>query len=155
MLTSFAKAHAAALQLDPDLAIQPAGIHPSFHVDENGQLLVELVAQWIQTPKTDDRRRVEIGGVALRAGTTAIFAADGRVRYIATRPLPGSHLGNDTQREVADRRVDGFRQYAAALDARDPLQLWSDRTYADQRMIRRANFTFTHHGLGSWGSRRG
>jgi len=152
-LTGFAKKHASALQLDPRLPIQTAGIHPSFHVDENGQLLVELVAQWIQTPPAGDPQRVEIGGVALRAGTTAVFAADGRVRYIATRPLPGRHLRNDTQREVAGRRVDGFRQYAAALDALDPLQLWSDKTYADERMLRRASFAFTHHGLASRRSR--
>jgi hypothetical protein len=154
VLADFAAAHAEALQLDPDLPIQPVGIHPSFHVDENGQLLVELVAQWIQTPAEQDAQRVEIGGVALRAGTTAVFAADGRVRYIAARPLPGKHLRNDTHRETAERRVDGFRHYAAALDARDPLQPWSGPTYADQRMLRRASFAFTHSGLASWRSHR-
>jgi hypothetical protein len=154
VLADFAVAHAEALQLDPDLPIQPVGIHPSFHVDENGQLLVELVAQWIQTPAEQDAQRVEIGGVALRAGTTAVFAADGRVRYIAARPLPGKHLRNDTHRETAERRVDGFRHYAAALDARDPLQPWSGPTYADQRMLRRASFAFTHSGLASWRSHR-
>jgi hypothetical protein len=81
VLTEFAKAHAAALQLDPDLPIQPAGIHPSFHVDENGQLLVELVVQWTQTPPAEDSRRVEIGGVALRA------RHDGGVRGGRAGPL--------------------------------------------------------------------
>ena len=50
LLAEFAKANAAALQLDPAVKIALKGFHPSFHVDENGQLLVELIAQWAQTP---------------------------------------------------------------------------------------------------------
>ena len=64
-------------------------MHPSFHVNEDGQLLVELVAQWVQTPSIGDARRVENGGTVLRGGTTAIFGADGRVRCIADQSAAG------------------------------------------------------------------
>ena len=114
-LHQFALDHPRALQLDPDpnLPIQVLGFHPSFHVDENGQLLAELVAQWLQTPPEGDKRRIEIGGVVMRAGTTAVFSSDGRVRYVAAKPLPGSHLGH-TDQDVAQRREASFKSYAAA-----------------------------------------
>jgi hypothetical protein len=149
-LTEFGYHHANALQLDPDLPIRVVGIHPSFHVDENGQLVVELVAQWTQTPPPGHEQRVEIGGTVLRAGTTAVFSVDGRVRYIATRPLPGKHLSNDTQTELADRRVAGFHAYADALDACDPLPLWSGPQYVHRRMAERASFAAAHRGLSTW-----
>jgi hypothetical protein len=151
-LAQFGKVHAKALQLDPDddMGVEVVGIHPSFHVDENGQLAVELVAQWRQTPRPGDGRRVEVGGTVLRAGTTAVFSVDGRIRYIATRPLPGPHLSNDAQQELADRRVAGFKAYAGALDARDPLPLWSPQQYYDRRMAERASFAAAHRGLSTW-----
>ena len=149
-LERFARENAAALQLDPDLKISVKGFHPSFHVDENGQLLVELVAQWAQTPKSGDPRRIEIGGVVLRAGTTAVFASDGTVRYVAAKPLPGSHLTNDTQRESAQRRADEFARYAGALDDRDPALAWSNDKAVRQRMAKRANFAAAHRERPTW-----
>jgi hypothetical protein len=145
-LHDFAMQHAAALQLDPTLPdnLKLQGFHPSFHLDENGKLLVELVAQWVQTPPPGDERRLEIGGVVLRAGTTAIFAADGSVRYIAARPLPGPHLTYETHRAVAAQRVAQFQGYAADLDARDALQPWSDEKYYANRMARRAKAAAAH-----------
>jgi hypothetical protein len=119
-------------------------MHPSFHTDENGQLLVELVAQWTQTPPEGHPARVEDGGVCLRAGTTAVFGADGRVRYVATRPLPGPHLkDNETQKEVALGRVADFHAYVAALDADDALPIWTVGGH-DQRMAQRARFSAAH-----------
>lgn len=146
-LHQFATAHAPALQLDPGLPITVAGMHPSFHIDENGQLLVELVAQLTQSPTPGDPRHVAAGGVRLRAGTTVVFSSDGRVRYVATRPLPGPHLlGNAAQQELALSRVEGFHSYIAALDARDPLALWSDRRRHARRMKERASFAAAHLG---------
>jgi hypothetical protein len=148
-LHAFATAYAAGLQLDPDLPIQVAGFHPSFHVDENGQLVVELVAQWTQKPPRDHLRRVEAGGLELRGGTTAVFGADGRVRYVAARPLPGPHL-SDSQRELAEHRVAGFRAYVDALDAEDALAVWSGSSYDNHRMETRASFAAAHRGRRSW-----
>ena len=149
-LHAFAQSNAMHLQLDPTLPIELQGMHPSFHVDENGQLLVELIAQWVQTPPPGDPRRVEEGGVVLRAGTTAVFAADGSVRYVSARPLPGSHLAYQAQSEAAEQRVQGFARYVAALDERDATQLWADDNYAGQRMVRRARLAAAHLARPSW-----
>jgi hypothetical protein len=151
-LKQFASKYAAALQLDPTLPdnVRLKGFHPSFHVDENGQLLVELVAQWVQTPPEGDERRIEIGGVVLRAGTTVVFAADGSVRYIAARPLPGPHLVYEAHRAVAARRVEEFQRYVSELDALDALQPWSDAKYYAERMSRRAKLSAVHLARPSW-----
>jgi hypothetical protein len=151
-LHDFAMANAPALQLDPNKKIQVEGFHPSFHIDENGQLLVELVARWVQTYEPKDPQRVEIGGVVLRAGTTAVFAADGTVRYVTARPLPGAHLAYETHRELAESRVESFRAYVADLDDRDPLRIWGDARYSAQRMARRATLAAAHREHPSWRS---
>ncbi len=151
-LHEFAMANAAALQLDPDLSknLHLAGFHPSFHTDENGQLRIELVAQWMQTPPDGDPRRLEIGGVVLRAGTTAVFDSDGKVRYIAARPLPGPHLTYETHKAVAEQRVEEFKRYVGALDERDALQPWSGEGYDATRMRRRAKLSAAHLARPSW-----
>jgi hypothetical protein len=148
-LHDFAMVNAVALHLDPTHEIQIKGFHPSFHVGENGQLLVELVAQFVQTPKAGDPRRVEAGGVVLRGGTTAVFAADGSVRYIASRPLPGSHL-EKSQMELAMAREKDFLEYVGDLDQQDALQMWSKPGYADSRMSRRADLGASHRSRRSW-----
>lgn len=151
-LLDFARDHAAGLQLNPDLVdgnTALAGFHPSFHVDENGQLKVELVAQWIQTPPPGHPDRQEAGGVVLRAGTTAVFAADGSIRYIIAKPLPARlnrKLRYDSQQELAEQRVQGFHDYVDALDRQDPLGIWGDQKYYDVRMAQRARLTATHLG---------
>jgi hypothetical protein len=145
----FARKYAKHLQLDPKLDIQIKGFHPSFHVGENGQLVVELIAQFVQTPKVGDGGRVEAGGVVLRGGTTAVFAADGSVRYIASRPLPGSHL-TPSQLEIAKARVKDFLDYVGDLDQQDALQIWSGSGYAASRMSRRADLGASHRARRSW-----
>jgi hypothetical protein len=149
-LHEFALENAQHLQLDPNIAIHLAGFHPSFHVDENGQLLVELVAQWVQTPPPNDPGRVEEGGVVMRAGTTAIFGADGKVRYIASRPLPGDHLRYPSQREVAGERARSFVSYVRALDRADPMQPWSASDYEAARMSMRASLAAAHRTNRRW-----
>ena len=150
LLAEFAKANAAALQLDPAVKIALKGFHPSFHVDENGQLLVELIAQWAQTPRRGDANRVEIGGEVLRAGTTVVFASDGSIRYVAAKPLPGPHLTNETQQEAAAARVAEFQRYAGALDERDAGLTWmTDRDVA-RRMTVRASFAAAHRARPTW-----
>jgi hypothetical protein len=149
-LRKFAREHAMDLQLDKDLlphSTELAGFHPSFHVDENGQLKVELVAQWVQTPPAGHVDRVEGGGVVLRAGTTVVFASDGTVRYVIAKPLPSRSdpkLQYPSQQELAERRVQDFHDYVAALDEQDPLQVWADESYRNQRMRHRARLNAAH-----------
>ena len=149
-LIDYARTNAAALQFDETLLanIRLEGAHPSFHVDENGQLKVELVVQWTQTPPKGDPRRIEEGGAVLRAGTTAVFAADGTVRYICAKPLPAASLHLAAQRDLAERRVQEFRAYVTGLDGRDSLQVWSDDSYRSLRMNHRARLTATHLSTG-------
>jgi hypothetical protein len=155
-LQRFARTNARALQLDPNPArpIQLAGIHPSFHVDENGQLLVELVAQWVQTYRESDPDRVELGGVPLRAGTTAIFSSDGTVRYIAAKPLPGAHLAT-THQELAESRVAEFRSFVDDLDQRDAVQAWANDAFVARRMAHHSNFAAAHRARRAWRPTRG
>ena len=150
-LYEFAIANAQHLQLDPDLQdhTELAGFHPSFHVDENGQLKVELVAQWIQTPPPGHPARVEAGGVVLRAGTTAVFAADGTVRYVIAKPLPSENLRYASQRALAEQRVEDFQQYVGALDRQDANRVWGNEKYERHRMTHRARLTATHLGHSS------
>jgi hypothetical protein len=143
-LHEFAVRNALALQLDPGAPIELEGFHPSFHSDENGQLLVEMVAQWVQTYPEGDERRVELGGTVLRAGTTAVFGSDGTVRYVAAKPLPGPHLTFETHRETAEARVAAFKAYVDELDADDARLAWAGPEYARQRMVRRAALAAAH-----------
>lgn len=158
-LFDFAQENAVDLQLNPDLVskhTELAGFHPSFRVDESGQLKVELVAQWIQTPPPGHPDRQEEGGVVLRAGTTAVFAADGTVRYVVAKPLPSLEkrtLRYDSQQELAERRVQIFRDYVAALDQQDSFKVWGDENYEQSRMTSRARLTATHLAQ-HWGRRR-
>ncbi|MFQ6170680.1 hypothetical protein ACK8HX_03665 [Oryzobacter sp. R7] len=160
-LRDFARQHAVELQLDPalmDRHTELAGFHPSFHVDENGQLKVELVAQWVQAPPPGHPDRVEEGGVVLRAGTTAVFASDGTVRYVIAKPLPwrASGIRRPTgQEDLAEAREQGFRDYVAALDQQDPLQVWSDDRYRERRMRQRAKLTGAHVAQQGWRGGRG
>jgi hypothetical protein len=155
-LYDFAIANAQNLQLAQDLIedhTELAGFHPSFHVDENGQLKVELVAQWIQTPPPGHPSRVEEGGVVLRAGTTAVFTSDGTVRYVIAKPLPAGHLRYGSQHALAQRRVQGFHEYVAALDGQDANGIWGDENYERLRMTHRARLTATHLGQSTRGRR--
>jgi hypothetical protein len=144
-LVNFAREHATALQFDSSMAehIRLEGSHSSYYIDENGQLKVELVVQWTQTPPRGDPRRVEVGGVLLRAGTTAVFASDGTVRYVHAKPLPAANL-HASQNEVGEKRKQEFDDYVRALDAQDPVQLWADEEYEQNRMMVRRRLTAAH-----------
>jgi hypothetical protein len=89
--------------------------------------------------------------VVLRAGTTAVFASDGTVRYIATRPLPGPHLEYASQRDLAAQRAAEFRSYVDELDAQDAVTLWCSKADLDHRMAGRATFAAAHRALPTWG----
>ncbi len=144
VLKDYARRNAQFLQLHGDLESSVQGFHPTFRVDEDGQLQVELVAQWVQTPPEGDPRHVQDGGVVLRAGTTAVFANDGTVRYVIAKPLPGSPGLSPTQQQIAQSREDAFHDYVAALDDEDALLAWCDERYQAQRMVKRASMNAAH-----------
>jgi hypothetical protein len=144
VLDAYARDNARFLQLHDNLEPAVQGFHPTFRFDEEGQLQAELVAQWVQTPPEGDPRRVEDGGVVLRAGTTAVFAHDGTVRYVIAKPLPSSPSLTHSQQDIAQSRADAFHDYVAALDDEDPLLAWTDEHYQAERMLKRASMNAAH-----------
>ena len=135
-LHRYAEANKAALMLRADLPIQVQGFHSVFRVAPSGQLLIELVAQFLQTDRT---MTAEFGGIPLRGGTTVVASADGTIRYIITKPLLADSA------ELKSRLV-RQRRYLAMSDAMDPESTYeSDDDFA-KRAVRRADFARLHAG---------
>jgi hypothetical protein len=135
-LHKYASSYRVDLMLRPDLDIQVQGFHTVFRVAPSGQLLIELVAQFLQTDKS---RTAEFGGIPLRGGTTVVASADGTIRYVIPKPLlPGS--------PELEARLTRQRTYLSIADALDPESTYeSDDDYAD-RARRRADLSRLHAG---------
>lgn len=135
-LHRYADANRAALFLRTDLPIQVQGFHSVFRVAPSGQLLIELVAQFLQTDKsmTD-----AFGGIPLRGGTTVIASADGTIRYVITKPL----LPNSDE---LNSRLARQRRYLAIADAMDPESTYESDEAFMTRAKRRADFARLHAG---------
>jgi hypothetical protein len=140
---TYATANAARLGLDPTRPIAVHGFRSVLRVASNGQLLVELVAMFVQT---DESKATELGGIPLRGGTTVIAAEDGTVRYVIAKPLGSKRLSAEFQRD-ANRRLERQRQFVADSDLRDPNMAWKGRNYVADRMRRRAKFSSIHGGV--------
>lgn len=133
-LHEYADVNREALLLRADLPVQVQGFHSVFRVAPSGQLLIELVAQFLQTD-----RSVEFGGIPLRGGTTVVASADGTIRYIIPKPLlPDS--------DELKARLERQRRYLAMADAVDPESTYeSDASFA-KRALRRADLSRLHAG---------
>jgi hypothetical protein len=134
------------LHLVPNMPIQILGFHPVFRVSTDGRLLVELVVQFVQKVLNSE---AQYGGIPLRGGTTLVAAADGRVKYVISKPLPGGRgrSSADQEREAAavsrERRQRDFLQLA---DMADPMMpYYSERDHA-RRMELRMSFASLHQG---------
>jgi hypothetical protein len=82
-LTGWAKEHRDRLRLDPALPVALRGFHPVHRIAAGGELLVEMVAHFVQTRKTAD----DLGGLKYRAGVTLIANIDGQLRYVIQKPF--------------------------------------------------------------------
>jgi hypothetical protein len=146
-LLAYAKQNAEKLGLDPSphRTITVQGFHPSFRVGPNGQLLIELVAQFTQA---DDSFTGEFGGLPLRGGTTVVAAADKRVRYVIAKPLPSPSLSPDRML-AAQERLERQRAFIRLCDANDPRLTWSCETdnYEATRMAARKSFKALDQGV--------
>ena len=80
-LHKYAMENAEDLGLDDKVPIQVEGFHSVFRVGQDGQLVIEVVAQYGQQ---DDSKRKELGGLPFRGGTTSSPATAG-VRYVIAR----------------------------------------------------------------------
>jgi hypothetical protein len=146
-LRDYAQANAAALFLRPGHPIFVYGFNAVFRTSPNGRLLIELVAQFVQTDETSNVD-VLLGGIKVRGGTTIVVGADGLVRYAIAKPLPGDHLTGSLKAE-APLRVARQAQFVAQLDARDPLIPYMTGEALKTRMLARMSLRALHAGAGS------
>jgi hypothetical protein len=84
-LTAWAKDNRARLRLHPTLSVSARGFHPVHRIAPGGELLVEMVAHFIQTQKRIEDE--DLGGLKYRAGVTLIANIDGHIRYIINKPF--------------------------------------------------------------------
>jgi hypothetical protein len=131
------------LSEDPTIKIEVHGFHPVFRVAPNGQLLIELVAQFAQT----DRSKVtELGGLPLRGGTTLVASANGKIRYVISKPLPSANLEPGKQKE-AQARLERQRTYLKLTDLADPKLSYASQQQIANRMRLRMNLASLHQGV--------
>ncbi|OGO53967.1 MAG: hypothetical protein A2V85_00095 [Chloroflexi bacterium RBG_16_72_14] len=135
-----AEEQVASLQLEPDLPVKVQGFHPLFRVGSGGRVRVDIVAQFVQTrPQTAHERR-QLGGLALRGGTTVVISEDGSIRYITAKPVPG-------EAPDAVRPLDRLRAFVDETDARDPSCAWLSEDAFRRRMVARSSFRAVHRGI--------
>ena len=82
-LTAWAKDNRARLKLDPAFPVALRGFHPVHRIASSGELLVEMVAHFVQTQKLAE----DLGGLKYRAGVTMIANIDGQLRYVIDKPF--------------------------------------------------------------------
>ena len=132
-LTSWAQKNAAVLGLEAKHKPALDGFHTIFRFAPDGQLLVELIAQFTQTDEKAAKDPA-YGGVPFRGGATVIAAANGQVRYVVSKPL---------SEERRQRQLD----YVGQLDRTDAALAWTDEEYEATRMRARTSFAALHRGL--------
>jgi hypothetical protein len=82
-LTNWAKGNRDRLRLDRQLPVALRGFHPVHRIAASGELLVEMVAHFVQTQRIPD----DLGGLQYRAGVTLIANIDGHIRYVIQKPF--------------------------------------------------------------------
>jgi hypothetical protein len=144
-LVNYAKANHEAFRLTGNATPYISDFDAVFRTAPNGGLLVELVVQFVETDKaTEDDP--EWGGVPLRGGSTVILGIDGTVRYVITKPLPGTHLKKPTSQTKADARKTAQVEFVRALDAADPQLSYLGREAYANRMKARMSLRALHEG---------
>lgn len=116
-LTNWAKENRDRLGLAPDLAVALRGFHSVHRTASSGELLVEMVAHFVQTQRGSE----DLGGLKYRAGLTLVASIDGRIRYLVRKPFHSERL---------DRLHGWVRQFDEAIGAG-----WSDDTRDPDRML--------------------
>jgi hypothetical protein len=150
-LHQYAARNAAKLGLSPDRKISVRGFHPAFRVGSDGQLLIEIVAQFAQRANKDEVERKhgrgKLGGVPLRGGTTVIASAEGKIRYVISKPLTSPKLRAD-QRKHASERLERQLNFVSQCDSADPRLPWDHSSkYYSKRIALAMNFAAIHRGI--------
>lgn len=145
-LHEYATANAPGLMLKPGVPIQVAGFNAVFRTAPSGGLLIELVAQFVQTDPEGGGVDALLGGIQLRGGTTIVVNAEGLVRYAIAKPLPGGHLDGKMAAEAA-ARPGQQADFVASIDARDPLYPYMTEEQSSERMRARMSLRSLHSGM--------
>lgn len=121
-LRRWAGRNRARLGLHPDLRITVDGFHATYRVGAGGIPRSDIVVRFEQSvPQGEQRKlRAQLGGVALRGGTTVVADATGRVRTVVTRPLPNP-ASDDSQGKA---RLDDIQHFVDTFDGHDALGPW-------------------------------
>jgi hypothetical protein len=144
-LLKYAQDNAKKLHLDPKRAIAVTGFHSSYRVAPDGQLLIDIVAQFEQS--IEDTKGT-FGGSPLRGGTTVVASADRVVRYVIAKPLE-SAASTPLKRREAKLRTERQREFVDECDRGDPQAAWcADSRDFPTRMLRMHNFASLHSSRG-------
>lgn len=144
-LHEYAKDNAAKLGLDPDLTIAVHGLRPIFRVGRNGRLLIELVAEFTQRDAQADEK-LPLGGIPFRGGTTVVFSADGRPRYVVSKPLLSNKIGG-ARKAATQSRLAAQIDYAERCALGDPRFAWHGDGYEAEHMKLRMSLEAVHAGV--------
>lgn len=98
-LQQWGRSHTAQIGLEGTARLRLDGFHPVHRVAPNGELLVEMVAQFVQTRPTSE----DLGGLTYRAGVTVVATLEGRIRYLIGKPF-------------REERLQAMRGWVAAFD---------------------------------------
>lgn len=139
-MRDWARANAPALGLDPRMDIDATGFHASFRISPQGQLLVETIAQFVQTVPGSEKN---YGGVPFRGGTTVMASANGTVRYVIAKPLPSKSISKAMQQE-AKQRLDCQRDFVNQFDLNDPQLPWYRPEQYQNRLAMAMNLAALH-----------
>ena len=109
-LGNWARENRNRLKLDSEVSVAVRGFHPVHRIAASGELLVEMVAHFVQT-----RRDAlgDLGGLKYRAGVTMIANVDGHIRYLICKPFHPSR---------EKRLVDWVAAFDAANEAGWPMR---------------------------------
>ncbi|MFD8103198.1 hypothetical protein ACFV24_27040 [Nocardia fluminea] len=153
-LTEWARYHAVALGLDPACEVHLNGAHVAYRIAGDRQPRPEIVIQFTQRrPDLEDARLEESQRPAIRAGTTVVAGADGRVKHVIAKPLPltdPSILSPPADdhparilHDAGTERLAKMRDWFQHLEDEDALTAWTT-THA----IHRLDFAAIHSDTG-------
>jgi hypothetical protein len=142
-LWEYAAKNASALGLDPRIPVAIRGLHPVYRVARDGSILIEFVAQVVQT---DHEKADKFGGLPLRAGATIVADAEGAIRYVISKPMPSDDIAAEA-RQVARRREERLREFVALCAASDAYANWANEDAFKAPMLRLRSFRALHGGF--------
>ncbi len=143
-LNGWASANWHLLRLHPRVPIESVGFHPVFRVGRDGQLLVEVVIQLAQKAPNDGH---DFGGMPLRGGSNVIVQANGKMRYLISKPLASEGMRPEDKQE-AEARVERQLAFVADMDEADSFHIWKDANFQQNRLQRTMNLAGLHGRIG-------